>query len=84
VIAVQEGSLPSVVAYKCYKIKEGAKLVKVEKNSLINRPDALLDVKRSLTSVEHELFANNIFKSGSNSVSSSPANLGDPEFPFNF
>jgi len=48
VIAVQEGTLPSEVAYKCYKVKEGTKLHKVEPNRLIIRPDVLLESRRSL------------------------------------
>lgn len=82
VIAVQEGVFPSEVAYKCYKIKEGAKLHKVEPNRLIIRPDALLESKRSLDSFDNHLFAPGIAKSGQNSVSSSP-NLDD-DIAFNF
>jgi hypothetical protein len=83
VIAVQEGTLPSEVAYRCYKVKEGAKLIKVEPNRLIIRPDALLESKRSIDSFDHHLFAPGIAKSGQNSVSSSP-NLDDDGIGFNF
>ena len=69
--------MPSEIAYKCYKVKEGAKLYTVEPNRLIIRPEALLESKRSLDSFDNHLFAPGIVKSGQNSVQSSPNLDGD-------
>ena len=68
VIAVQEGSLPSEVAYKCFRIKEGTRL-----HIVAQTHDAMLDKKRSdlpNDSIKH-LF-DKIQNSGPNSVASSP------------